>query len=900
MNRSLHSPSRFLLLGCLIGCNAASSQPDVGAGASGAAGHQGGAQPHSGGATQGQNERGGSHSGSDDRGGTQSGGTHAEGGMTGGEGGAGTDGPSSGGITSTGGSSGESEPVTGGSADGGAQGGGSHLGGSAHGGGDAQGGSHLGGSAGEDAGAGESGGGSDAGSSGSAGAAGMPSGEAPKCEGTLGLPGLPSVPVARSPRYVVSGDWDGDRRADLAVVGAVANSVGVLLSQGAGKFAPITEYSVPLQPTSAVAGDVDGDGALDLVIVTSDPSQSLVFLINLGDGKFELDSTYTAELTVLPRAVTISDLNGDGRADLAVTGSGGLNVLLGQGGGRFRLMASSADPWSAGAIGAADFNDDGRVDLALIPSYGTELKLFVGRGDGTFEAPSSHFTGIPDQDPPALSSTSLSVADLNGDGASDIALASEPASEIAVLLGRKDGTFASATHYEAPSGPHSLVAADLDGDRKPELAVVSPYVNVTAVLRNLGDGTFASRREYAGGAQTWALAVADLDGDGSADLAVVNESTDDLSVLINDQHGSFAAPHSLNPTRSFDPVRYPDSVAAADFNHDGRSDLAVINANTQKMSVFTGDGGGAFAPAENHTTQTTAKRLIAADLNGDGWDDVVLAGDGCEVLLNDGTGRLNHSDSYVAGQRTESVIAADLNGDGAPDLAAVNFGSNDVSVFVNRGDGRFAAAKNFRSGVAPTALTATDLNGDGHTDIIVSNSGAFIPGSGFPANPPRETVSVLFNVGEGGLSSPVTYALPAAPGAITHGDWNGDGKPDVAVASYTGTDIVGQIYILLNTGDGILGAPVSYPVGRVPTGLARLDLNNDSRADLAVANSQGNITVLLNQGAGRFNTSHYAAGRGPTSLAAADFDRDGRLDLAVTNPNDNNNDVRILLNRCLE
>ena len=226
-----------------------------------------------------------------------------------------------------------------------------------------------------------------------------------------------------------------------------------------------------------------------------------------------------------------------------------------------------------------------------------------------------------------------------------------------------------------------------------------------------------------------------------------------------------------------------------------------------------------------------------------------------------------------------SVAVADLDGDGKPDLAAVNYYSGNVSVLLGKGDGTFQTAVNYRAGSAPQSVAVGDFNGDGKPDLAVANNGS--------AN-----VSVLLGNGDGTFLAPVNYAAGGWPQFVATDDINNDGKPDLVVANFRVSDftISANVSILLGNGDGTFRAPASYnPGGRA---VAVADFNGDGRPDVAVANN--GIAVLLGNGDGAFQTAVNFNSPGSQPLVVGDFNGDGMPDLAVVN----STGVSILLNTC--
>ena len=241
-----------------------------------------------------------------------------------------------------------------------------------------------------------------------------------------------------------------------------------------------------------------------------------------------------------------------------------------------------------------------------------------------------------------------------------------------------------------------------------------------------------------------------------------------------------------------------------------------------------------------------------------------------------------------AGTYPYAVAAADLDLDGRMDLAVANTGDARISIFAGNGDGTFRPGTDYPVGANwAVSLAVADLNRDGAPDVAASS--AF-----------TDDISVLLSKGGGGFASVARYGAGIRPYAITTGDFDGDGKLDLAVANSGSTVSVlpGSVSILIGNGDGSFGAAASFAAGHLPTSIATRDFNRDGRLDLAVANhGDANIAVLLGDGAGGFQAAvNYAVGSNPISIVVADFDGDGRLDLATgTLGAGNTNQVSVLL-----
>jgi hypothetical protein len=353
------------------------------------------------------------------------------------------------------------------------------------------------------------------------------------------------------------------------------------------------------------------------------------------------------------------------------------------------------------AIG--DLNNDGRPDLVVtVTAYldggvnqfasSGSVSVLLGKGDGTFAAPVLYAidTGAPG---------SVAVADLNGDGKFDLAVASQdtanpPAGYLNVLLGNGDGTFQPQMPYPTGQGAGSISIGDLNGDKRADVLTTSAYSDQLSVFLGVGDGTFQAPVTYATGSLALSSALVDLNGDGKLDLAVASAFSNSVGVLLGKGDGTFA-------TQVTFPVgAYPLSVKAGDLNGDGQPDLVVANfggsADSNTVGVLLGSGDGGLQPQVTYAVGWSPESVVIGDLNGDGHQDLAVVAQNdhlsngidpgvagsLSVLLGRGDGTFESQLQYTVGIDPDSLAIGDFNGDGRLDLAAVNAFTNDVSVLV--------------------------------------------------------------------------------------------------------------------------------------------------------------------------------------------------------------------------
>jgi len=238
---------------------------------------------------------------------------------------------------------------------------------------------------------------------------------------------------------------------------------------------------------------------------------------------------------------------------------------------------------------------------------------------------------------------------------------------------------------------------------------------------------------------------------------------------------------------------------------------------------------------------------------------------------------------YPVGDYPLSIVSADLDGDDDKDLAVADYESDSISILFNNGDGSFAAAVNYPSGDGPRSICAADVDNDTDIDLAVANE--------FDNN-----VSIYINNGSGVFAAPASYACGTGPVAVCGGYLDDDAFVDLVVANFS----VDSMYILFNDGDGTfdgtIDGVVGYGTGNGPRSVFTADLDNDSDEDVAVANEKDDdVSIFLNDGHGGLSRGDdVPVGNAPVSVTGADLDDDGDQDLAVANYT--SDDVSVLTN----
>jgi len=789
-----------------------------------------------------------------------------------------------------------------------------------------------------------------------------------------------SYPIPAQSYLLAVADLRGDGKADLVVTTPYgnSNSVSVLLGNGDGTFQPAVSYLAGSDPYAVAVGDFNGDGKPDLAVANyRDVSVSV--LLGNGDGTFQPAVGYAVGMRAL--CIAAGDFNGDGKADLVVGGSA-VFVLLGNGDGTFQGAVSyaagqypSSPPTS---LAVADFNGDGKADLAVANQ--SVVGIFLGNGDGSLQPMVSYVAG-PDP-------ISVAVADFNGDGKPDLAVANPAglgSSSLSVLLGNGDGTFQKAL-YATFNGASSVTVADIYGNGKADLIASSTENGVVGVLPGNGDGTFGPAVTIFAGPGISSAAVADFNGDGKADVAVAGDSVNillggvfpDLSIGIThfgnfvpgtnggDQYdvtvsnlpfaptngavtvsdtlppgltaatisgyGWSCAFNNLTCTRSdilaagasyptiFITVSVSNNAPAiltntatvsgggeADLANDKAIDTIVIRTSTMVLATGATTVGqpvymGAFVTPKAATGQVTfydgiTVLGVSTLVNGEAYLATALPAAGSHTMharYDPDAASLYPSCSsanviqYVAPVAANGfqpvatyavpassyVVMADFSGDGKTDLALNAKGV--VMVLLGHGDGTFGPALSSAAGLQAGPMAVADFNGDGKPDLVVASYDGLGDGS----------VNVLLGRGDGTFQAPLAYATRNDVSSVAVADFNGDGSADIAYVAGGVT-----LGLLLGNGDGtfqsgptyLLSDSQSYPSGNQVLAMVVGDFNGDGKADVALATYPSGITVLLGNGDGSLQTGlNYTSLGGATSLVMGDFNGDGRPDLAVS------------------
>ena len=489
----------------------------------------------------------------------------------------------------------------------------------------------------------------------------------------------------------------------------------------------------------------------------------------------------------------------------------------------------------------------------------------------------------------------LSIADL-GNGNGDIVVLdyTNSGSVVSVLVGNGDGTFKKAVKYPLSISAENLSIADVNGDGHLDVVAAGDGVQV---LQGNGDGTLTT--EPANGAlagiQGASLVIArfNTNNDNNLDLAFGGR------ILLGDGHGNFTAAAGL---------RFPSNgiLATADFNDDGKADLALTDLTTSVTSIYLGNGDGTFTLQSSYAGIFGTIEQGAVDLDGDGNPDLVtgmvspdLYGPDINTggigyyLMSQGTGAFAGVPAYVApsGDNWAAGFAiGDFTGDKIPDVLMNGITPSDGSSFLQvlTGDGKGAFTLGPKTTIPSAGLLAAGL-----ADPDSGNLAAFIASTNLDGT--SGTLAVAFGNGDGTFQTPSQYSFNSTAKVLTLGNFNATGRgPNNIDAVVAGP---GGVYLLSNDGTGHYGAAQAIAAPSNPTAIAAADVNKDGFTDLIVSDSRspeanpvvpGSVKVYLGKGDGTFKAAMPISGVGtsPGPLAVGNVSGDGNQDLILgtTNP----------------
>jgi len=717
-----------------------------------------------------------------------------------------------------------------------------------------------------------------------------------------------TIPQANACTGLFAAHFNNDAKSDFLAscqpsfpAGSPPKSI-VLLNNGNGTYAQVvdtvagSDFLLPELVT-----DLNGDGISDLVLIEEG---DVGFEVQLGNP----DGTFRAPNPVPGIGgngiIVAGDFSGNGRKDLATidfntTSSGTLTIALNKGDGTFlkgnsyTLNATTANKFMT-YLSSGDINGDGKADLVVVygGTSGTVVP-YLSSGNGVFVKGATFAAG--NTPGPAA------IGGLNSDAYGDLAIPTSTG--VTILFGSPSGalTAGHTVPYQNPSGVSGLGAnlllADVSKDGKTDMVFAGS--NLAFVYKGNGDGTFASPSVYSmpgPGSPT----LADTKGNGNLDIAGIGvlqgqgNEVGSIDLLTNDGKGNFrGAPNTYSPLAA--------GIVSADFNHDGKRDVALVNIPTckapcnGKVTIFPGSGSTYFNAGTQYTIGMHGMAIASGDLNGDGVTDLVVtngtSGDNADVsiLLGIAAGGFQPAHNLRLGSLSNDAFLVDMNRDGKLDLV------EDGGIALGDGKGSFGDLIPFPDGIAfghdsssnyySTHLGVGDFNGDGTFDIAAAMN---------------NQVWVLLGDGTGHFKgSQLTSSVDVQQAiGIVVGKLHGGSISDIVIASqdfYSGGGVNEAIFFKGN-GNGTFQDGVSIgATDPTLTGAVSIsDFNHDGKNDVALS-SASSVVVLLGNGNGTFGPAgKFGITSGtvqPTSVitssvgyvAVSDFNGDGLPDMMFSN-----------------
>jgi hypothetical protein len=642
------------------------------------------------------------------------------------------------------------------------------------------------------------------------------------------------------PTSIAIGDLDNDSNLDVAIANSGAANVGVLYGYGNGTFMSLATYptgngSIPL---SIATGDFNNDKRLDIA-VASDGTDNVNVFLRYDSGAFAWYIPYSTGNNSNPWGVAIGDFNNDSWLDFVVTNraSDNIGVFLALGNGSFSEQVtystgSHSLPW---AVAVADFNNDNRLDIVITNCATNNIGVFVGLKNGTFSNQTTYSTGS------GSSPVSITIGDLNNDSCWDIVVANPSGYNIGIFLGYGNGTFSSQITY--PTGnnsyPQSVAIGDFNNDRQSDIVVANYRTQNVGVFLSYKNGTFSNQLNYSTGSQSSPLSVAvgDFNNDSRLDIVVASYITNTIIILFGYGDGTF----SSETTYSTGSDSGPSSVTTGDFNNDNQLDIAVVNTGNNNIGIFLGCTNGTFFSQLTYSTgnYSDPNALAVNDFNGDGRLDIVVTNYGnsnVDVFLGFASETFLSAAAYSTGFSSQpvSIAVGDIDKDSRLDIVVASNSTDSIMVLFGSGFGTFVRETIYFTGgnSYPRWVAVGDLNNDSWLDVVVANSGT-------------NNVGVFLSIGNGTFSSQTTYFtdLRSQPYAVGVGDFDNDTRLDIVVANYGSNNV----NIFLGYGNGSFADRLVFNTGfgSRPFALVVGDIYKDKMTDVVITNDiTGNIDIL--------------------------------------------------------
>lgn len=675
------------------------------------------------------------------------------------------------------------------------------------------------------------------------------------------------------PQDVAIVDIDGDGKSDLIVTNANSNTISVYRntsfsgSISSGSFAPKVNFDTYSTPYGISIGDIDCDGKPDLVVANNTSSSRVsVFRNTCTPGSINAGS-FAARIDLTTgnssNDVAISDIDGDGKPDLVITNFNSNTISI------YRNISSP------GSIAETSF--DTRVD------FPSEMNL-----------------------------QKITIADIDGDNKPDMIVPNYFANTVSVYKNIStpgsitSGSFSVKVDFASGQNPYCVATGDIDRDGKPDMVVTNYNDNTVSVFRNtstsgsITPGSFDTRVDFISGHSPRVITIGDINGDSKPDLVVANFSANTISVLKNAGTPGSITASSFAAKVTFTTWTAPEIGTVGDLDGDGKPDIAVLNSNSNVISIFRNLMLPPLQPVITSFSPTSGPIGTTVTINGSNFsatpsDNIVWFG---AVKA-----------TVTAATNTQLIVTVPAGASYHPVSVTVNeltaFSGLPFKVTfkaIRTIDGTaFSPKVDFISGTAPFSSGISDIDGDGKPDLIIANVNS-------------NSISVFRNtsssgsISAGSFDPKVDISTGSNPYNLAIGDIDGDGKPDLAVTIWNSN----KVTVLRNTSTAgsvtasSFAAKVEFPAGTGPMGIVISDIDGDGRPDLVITNENNTVSILRNRSISGSITSGSFDNKvdfpvvtsSKNFVAVGDLDGDRKPDLVVTNYSTNT--ISVYRNICLQ
>ena len=591
-----------------------------------------------------------------------------------------------------------------------------------------------------------------------------------------------STGIGSFPDSISTGDINNDGWIDIIVTCSKSDSMNLFLGFDYPAF--IVDHGIEflsdVAPQDIVVGDFNGDSLWDLAVVYQE-TRVLEVLLGNRDGTFSNQSSnfvwdYEYIITFLA-----GDFNNDNQLDLAVAcwPSETIFILLGTGNGTFLTdISQSTGKYWPQFIVSADLNHDGALDLVTANQFNGSIGVFLGYGNGSLTEQVVYH--MPNQSRIVW----IAIGDLNNDDISDITTANMDTNSIGIYFGTGDGTLNNLTIYSTGinSAPCSVAIGDFDKDNCTDIAVLNSGTRTVGIFFGFGNGTFSTQVVYP---MKWnsilrSMVVEDLNNDGILDVAVANsvDKNENIDVFYGLGERRFLTTNTY-ATNYRTEVLF---MVAKDLNNDSRIDFLISLWKVNQIVIMSADRTEPFGSSTTFPLGTSGSPCTVAisDLNSDDRLDIAVANAEANkilILFGDGNGNFTKGEMYSVGVAASpsSIVIGDVNGDKQNDILVTNSHSNEIGIFYSYGNGTFEDVQTYQigPGTEPSSISIADLDKDNLIDIVVANTGI-------------STIVIFYGTGNRTFLKRESYSLGYnyRPISVVIGDVNNDGWLDIGVANY--------------------------------------------------------------------------------------------------------------------